>query len=35
MGASAPRGAGSVFMMAVISDAWLVPSNARFPVAIS
>jgi len=35
MGAICVIGAGSAFMIEPISDAWLLPSNARRPVAIS
>ncbi len=35
MGATAPIGGGSEDMMAEMSEAWLLPSKARRPVAIS
>jgi len=34
-GTTVVMGTGSVFMIAPISEAWLLPSNARRPVAIS
>ena len=35
VGCNAEIGAGSLDMIAVISDAWLAPANAFLPVAIS
>ena len=35
MGATVAIGAGSEVMIAPMTDAWLLPSNARRPVAIS